>query len=81
MQVQIIFTIGGSSSTFGNFAAGDTLRCSAAEARHFVEEAGCARYATAPAADPEPAPAPDPEPAPAAQPAAKPRTRQPKDPK
>ena len=52
MQVQIIFTIGGSSSVFGNFAAGDTLRCSAEHARHFVEEARCARYADKPEAVP-----------------------------
>lgn len=79
MQVQIIFTIGGSSSTFGNFAAGDTLRCSAAEARHFVEEACCARYATAAPAPAAPDPEPAPPPAAADKPAAKPRARQPKE--
>ena len=45
MQVQIIFTATGSSSVTGNFAPGDTLRCSAELARHLVEEAQCARYA------------------------------------
>jgi hypothetical protein len=59
---QIIFTASGSSSAFGNFAPGDTLRCSDDEARHFVEEACCAKYAEAPAAA-DPAPADEPEPA------------------
>jgi hypothetical protein len=45
MQVQIIFTANGSSTTTGNFAPGDVLRCSAEEARHYVEKAQCARYA------------------------------------
>lgn len=45
MQVQIRFVAGGCSSQFGNFAPGDTLRCDAAAARHFVEEAQCAVYA------------------------------------
>lgn len=45
MQVQVIFTAGGSSSIFGNFAPGDTLRCDAEQARHLVEDARCARYA------------------------------------
>ena len=49
MQVQIIFTARGSSSATGNFAPGDVLRCSAEQARHFVTEAQCARYAEAPA--------------------------------
>lgn len=48
MQVQIIFTARGSSSATGNFAPGDVLRCSAEQARHFVTEAQCARYAEAP---------------------------------
>jgi hypothetical protein len=48
MQVQIIFTASGSSSATGNFAPGDVLRCSAEQARHFVVEAQCARYAKAP---------------------------------
>lgn len=77
MQVQITFTTGGSSSTFGNFAPGDTLRCSAEEARHFVESARCARYAQhAPLAGDRLAgtvqtPATDKQPAEAPRPAAK----------
>lgn len=59
MQVQIIFTASGSSTATGNFAPGDTLRCDAEQARHFVEDAQCARYADAqvqtPAADQQPA--------------------------
>ena len=53
MQVQIIFTASGSSTSTGNFAPGDTLRCSVEQARHYVEDARCARYAdsAAPAAD------------------------------
>lgn len=47
MQVQIIFTARGSSTVTGNFAPGDTLRCSAEHARHLVDEAQCARYAVA----------------------------------
>ncbi len=64
MHVQIIFTAGGSSSTFGNFAPGDTLRCDAEQARHLVEDARCARYAASPvqtpAADQQPAEPPRP---------------------
>jgi hypothetical protein len=45
MQVQIIFTATGSSAATGNFAPGDTLRCGQELARHYVEEAQCARYA------------------------------------
>ena len=41
----IVFTAQGSSSVFGNFGPGDRLRCSDAEARHFVVDAHCARYA------------------------------------
>lgn len=49
----IQFTAQGSSSVFGNFGPGDKLRCSDAEARHFVLEAQCAKYADeqAPAAE------------------------------
>ena len=57
MQVQIKFTRSGSSQAFGNFGPGDLLRCSAAAARHFVNDVACAVYvqATPPAAaaDPE----------------------------
>lgn len=49
MQVQIQFTASGSSSAFGNFAPGDILRCSEAQARHYVDEARCAKYAQTPA--------------------------------
>lgn len=45
MQVQIIFTAYGSSHLTGNFGPGDTLRCSAEQARHLVQDAKCARYA------------------------------------
>jgi hypothetical protein len=79
MQVQIKFTAGGSSAIFGNFAPGDTLRCDAAAAKHFVEEARCAVYASGQApkaadfADTQPA---DPPAADAAQaPAPKARAR------
>lgn len=41
---QIKFTANGSSSVYGNFGPGDLLRCSDAEARHFVEDAQCAKY-------------------------------------
>jgi len=44
MLKHIEFTAQGSSSVFGNFGPGDRLRCSAEHARHFVEEAQCARY-------------------------------------
>lgn len=44
MQRTIKFTHTGSSAAFGNFAAGDVLRCSAEAARHFVENAMCAQY-------------------------------------
>jgi hypothetical protein len=63
MQRNIKFTHGGSSSIFGNFAPGDTLRCGADAAKHFVEEACCAVYAdeTKAAAAAAPAAAPEPE--------------------
>lgn len=71
-MVQIEFTCTGSSAVFGNFATGDRLRCSAAHAAHFVEQAMCAKYVQAPAAK---APPPEP-PAQAAQAAApQPRAR------
>jgi hypothetical protein len=41
---QIKFTHTGHSAAFGSFQAGDLLRCSAAAARHFVVDAGCAEY-------------------------------------
>jgi len=55
MLVQIKFTKNGCSSAFGNFGPGDLLRCSADQARHFVEDAECAQYVGRPA--PQPAPA------------------------
>ena len=71
MQVQIIFTAHGSSTVTGNFAPGDTLRCDAEQARHFVEDAQCARYADltvqTPAADPQPNAQTDSQPRPAAK--------------
>lgn len=54
MLVQIKFTKNGSSSAFGNFGPGDLLRCSAEQARHFVEDAGCARYVAGPEEMPKP---------------------------
>jgi hypothetical protein len=41
----IEFTHTGHSAVFGSFSAGDRLRCGPEAARHFVEEARCARYA------------------------------------
>lgn len=67
MLKSIQFTAQGSSSVFGNFGPGDLLRCSAEHARHFVEEAQCARYVQDPdqaQAAPEPE-APGQPPAPA----------------
>lgn len=52
MQVQIKFTASGSSSLTGNFAPGDTFRCSEAHAAHFVNEARCAVYMDAKPSDP-----------------------------
>lgn len=48
MQRQIKFTTSGASVITGGFGPGDTLRCSAAFARHLVEEARCAKYIDAP---------------------------------
>jgi hypothetical protein len=48
MQYQIKFTAAGASSATGSFWPGDTLRCSEAQARHFVEEARCAVYTAVP---------------------------------
>jgi hypothetical protein len=77
MQVQIKVTAGGCSSQFGNFAPGDTLRCDAVTARHFVEEAKCAEYVSGQApkasdfADTQPSAAAPAEPAPAPKPRAR----------
>jgi len=51
------FTSNGSNSVFGNFAAGDTLRCGDAMARHLVREARVAKFME-PAADAPPAESP-----------------------
>ena len=48
MQRQIKFTAAGASSATGSFWPGDTLRCSAELAQHFVDEAKCAIYIDAP---------------------------------
>ena len=49
MQVQIKFLVGGANSVCGGFVAGDILRCSAAFAKHLVEEVKCAKYTDVPA--------------------------------
>lgn len=64
----------GSNSAFGSFSPGDVLRCGDALARHLVEEARVAEYATqnasaAPAAAPEVAPEAEPTPEAAPAPA------------
>lgn len=69
MQVQIKFTASGSSSLTGNFAPGDTLRCSLEHAKHLVEDAQCANYIDKPAEEPKAAP----ESKPAAKPGRKPK--------
>lgn len=56
MQVEIKFKRTGSHSVYGNFAAGDLMRCNADLAAFWVRE-GVAKYATAPAA-PEVKPTP-----------------------
>lgn len=47
MQVQIKFKRTGSHSVFGNFAAGDVLRCDAALAEFYVRD-GVAKYTETP---------------------------------
>lgn len=59
MLVQIKFTKNGCSSAFGNFGPGDLLRCSADQARHFVEDAECAQYVERAAQSQPAAPADD----------------------
>ena len=67
----IKFKRSGSSAVFGNFAPGDTLRCSDNVARHFVEDAQAADYLEDAQASAQPAPAtPQPQ-AGATRPAAK----------
>lgn len=50
----IYFKSFGSSAVFGNFAPGDTLRCSDDVARHFVEDARAADYVVAAQASAQP---------------------------
>lgn len=61
-QAEIKFTAQGWSAIHGAFSSGDVLRCSAALAAHFVEQAHCAVYLQPPAeqaaAAPEQAAAP-----------------------
>ena len=53
MQVEIQFKRTGSHSVYGNFAAGDVLRCDAALAEFYVRD-GVAKYVQAPAPVQEP---------------------------
>lgn len=54
MQVEIKFKRTGSHSVYGNFAAGDVMRCDAALAAFYVRD-GVAKYTeSAPVAAPEP---------------------------
>ncbi len=55
MQVEIKFKRTGSHSVYGNFAAGDMMRCNADLAAFWVRD-GVAKYVTAPAAPVEVAP-------------------------
>lgn len=50
MQVQIKFKRTGSHSVFGNFAAGDVIRCDKALADFYVRD-GVARYTEEPKAE------------------------------
>ena len=60
MQVEIKFKRTGSHSVYGNFAAGELMRCNADLAAFWVAD-GVAKYTTAPAA-------PEVKPTPAAKP-------------
>jgi len=53
MQVQIKFKRTGSHSIYGNFAAGDVIRCDAALAEFYVRD-GVAKYTEAPVEPPAP---------------------------
>lgn len=55
MQVQIKFKRTGSHSVYGNFAAGDVIRCDKALADFYVRD-GVAKYTEAPASVETPAP-------------------------
>ena len=50
MQVQIKFKRTGSHSVYGNFAAGDVMRCDAALADFYVRD-GVAKYTEEPKAE------------------------------
>lgn len=54
MQVQIKFKRTGSHSVYGNFAAGDVIRCDKALAEFYVRD-GVAKYTEAPVETPAPA--------------------------
>lgn len=56
MQVQIKFKRTGSHSVYGNFAAGDVIRCDSALAEFYVRD-GVAKYTEAPQAAPAAEPA------------------------
>jgi len=53
MQVQIKFKRTGSHSVYGNFAAGDVMRCDSALAEFYVRD-GVAQYTEAPVPVAEP---------------------------
>ena len=50
MQVEIKFKRTGSHSVFGNFAAGDVMRCDSALAEFYVRD-GVAKYTSEPKAE------------------------------
>lgn len=58
MQVEIKFKRTGSHSVYGNFAAGDVMRCDSALAEFYVRD-GVAKYNGAPVAPVAEAPAPE----------------------
>lgn len=53
MQVEIKFKRTGSHSVYGNFAAGDVMRCDSALAEFYVRD-GVAKYTQAPVEAPAP---------------------------
>lgn len=55
MQVEIKFKRTGSHSVYGNFAAGDVMRCDATLAEFYVRD-GVAKYTTAQTENPANAP-------------------------
>ena len=62
MQVQIKFKRTGSHSVYGNFAAGDVIRCNSALAEFYVRD-GVAKYTEAPQAAPATTPTEEAKPA------------------